>query len=176
MKTLEIRIYVGTYNKYNNGSIFGEWLELSDYSSYEEFDEACRELHKDEDDPEFMFQDFEAPGLFESLGLISESHLSEEIFEAIEELEAASYDIEIYSSYATHIGFKGDISALIEETEEAYAGEFDNDEEFAQEMAEQTGMMEEKPSWPYTCIDWEWAARELMYDYFEEDGHYFRSM
>ena len=28
----EARVYVGTYNKYNNGSLFGKWLDLSDYS------------------------------------------------------------------------------------------------------------------------------------------------
>ena len=37
-------VYVGTYAKYNNGSLFGAWLDLSDYSDKEEFYEACREL------------------------------------------------------------------------------------------------------------------------------------
>lgn len=52
-------LYCGTYHKYNNGSIDGKWMDLTDYSSVGEFLEACRELHKDEKDPEFMFQDFE---------------------------------------------------------------------------------------------------------------------
>ena len=55
----EARVYVGTYGKYNNGSLFGAWLDLSDYADKEEFYEACRELHKDEEDAEFMFQDYE---------------------------------------------------------------------------------------------------------------------
>lgn len=33
----EAQIYVGTYAKYNNGSIFGKWLDLSDYSDKNEF-------------------------------------------------------------------------------------------------------------------------------------------
>ena len=41
----EARVYVGTYGKYNNGSLFGAWLDLSDYADKEEFYEACRELH-----------------------------------------------------------------------------------------------------------------------------------
>ena len=45
----EARVYVGTYGKYNNGSLFGAWLDLSDYADKEEFYEACRELHKDEE-------------------------------------------------------------------------------------------------------------------------------
>ena len=48
-----------TYGKYNNGSLSGAWLDLSDYSDKEEFYEACRELHKDEEDAEYMFQDWE---------------------------------------------------------------------------------------------------------------------
>lgn len=55
----EARVYVGTYGKYNNGSLFGAWLDLSDYSYKEDFYEACRELHKDEEDAEYMFQDYE---------------------------------------------------------------------------------------------------------------------
>ena len=49
----EARVYVGTYGKYNNGSLFGSWLDLSDYSDKEDFYEACREIHKDEEDAEY---------------------------------------------------------------------------------------------------------------------------
>ena len=41
-------VYVGTYAKYNNGSLSGAWLNLSDYSDKEEFYEACRELQPPE--------------------------------------------------------------------------------------------------------------------------------
>lgn len=51
----EAKVYVGTYAKYNNGSLSGAWLDLSDYSDKEEFYEACRELHKDEEDAEYMY-------------------------------------------------------------------------------------------------------------------------
>lgn len=53
------RIYVGTYAKYNRGSLAGAWLNLADYANKDEFLAACRELHKDERDPELMFQDSE---------------------------------------------------------------------------------------------------------------------
>lgn len=59
---------------------------------------------------------------------------------------------------------------------EAYAGEYASDEDFAQEMAEEVGAIARKVEWPYTCIDWEQAARELMYDYFEEGGYYFSNI
>lgn len=64
----------------------------------------------------------------------------------------------------------------LEDFEEAYNGEYDSDEAFAQEQAEQLGLLDKGLSWPYTCIDWEYASRELMYDYSEVEGHYFRNL
>lgn len=55
----EASVYCGTYAKYNNGDLTGQWLKFSDYSDSEEFFNACKELHSDEIDPEFMFQDYE---------------------------------------------------------------------------------------------------------------------
>ena len=52
-------LYVGTYCKYSEGSLFGAWLYLEDYADADEFMKACRELHKDEAYPELMFQDYE---------------------------------------------------------------------------------------------------------------------
>src|SRR5690606_32039612 len=83
INTSEASVYVGTYGKYNDGSIFGEWLNLSDYADKEEFYTACMELHNDEADPEFMFQDYEnIPN-----GLIGECWISDSIFEVLEALE-----------------------------------------------------------------------------------------
>ena len=53
------KVYVGTYKKYNEGSLKGGWLNLADYASYGDFLKACKSLHKDERDPEFMIQDNE---------------------------------------------------------------------------------------------------------------------
>ena len=52
-------VYVGTYNEYNEGSLHGAWLDLSDYETYQDFLKACHEVHKGEHDPEFMIQDCE---------------------------------------------------------------------------------------------------------------------
>jgi len=36
---------------------------------------------------------------------------------------------------------------------------------YAQELAEDIGALDRNASWPYTCIDWDRAARELRMDY-----------
>ena len=73
-------IYVGTYGAYNNGNLQGAWLNLSDYDSSEEFYQACKDLHPQESDPEFMFQDWEhIPA-----SLIEESYISPVIWDLLE--------------------------------------------------------------------------------------------
>jgi hypothetical protein len=37
--------------------------------------------------------------------------------------------------------------------------------EYAQELAEDIGAVDSNATWPNNCIDWEYAARELRYDY-----------
>lgn len=62
--------------------------------------------------------------------------------------------------------------------DEAYMGEWGSDADFAQDYAEQIGAVdtEKSGSWPYGCIDWEWASRELMMDFSEYNEHYFRAL
>ena len=64
----------------------------------------------------------------------------------------------------------------LDDIDDAYSGEFDSDEDFAREQADQMGAMNVTDNWPYNCIDWEFAAKELMYDYSEHNGHYFRNL
>ena len=52
-------VYVGTYAKYNAGSLKGAWMNLNLYNSKQDFLKACYDLHKDEADPELMYQDLE---------------------------------------------------------------------------------------------------------------------
>lgn len=53
------RVYVGTYGKYNRGSIAGGWLSLLECKDYRAFLRKCRALHRGERDPEYMIQDTE---------------------------------------------------------------------------------------------------------------------
>ena len=59
--------------------------------------------------------------------------------------------------------------------DEAYSGNFSSDEDFAREFADQIDAIDRNATWPQNCIDWEYAAKELMYDYAEHNGHYFRN-
>ena len=53
-------VFVCTYNKYNEGRpLAGCWFDLTTFSTYEDFMAACRWLHRDESDPEYMYLDYE---------------------------------------------------------------------------------------------------------------------
>ena len=68
-----------------------------------------------------------------------------------------------------------DCGIAFSDVDDAYAGEFNSDEEFAQDLCEQLGdIPRDFPS--YIHIDWESTAKELMYDFCESNGHYFRNM
>ncbi|AZA80312.1 antirestriction protein ArdA [Chryseobacterium sp. G0186] len=164
-------IYVGTYQKYNNRNLYGKWLNLSDYLDYDKLLEAMKELHQDEHDPEFMFQDYENCSFFEKLGLIAESHLSNEIFEIAEQINDSNYELEIFEAYVDCIG-KMDFQSVYDGVINYYIGEYSDDETFAQYILEES-IPESLPNYIY--IDWESTARNIMCDYFESNRHYFRS-
>ena len=60
-----------------------------------------------------------------------------------------------------------------EHIEECYCGEWSSDEEFTQDLLEDTGEVSFLPH--YVHIDWEKTANDIMMDYQEDDGHYFRT-
>jgi hypothetical protein len=63
----------------------------------------------------------------------------------------------------------------IAQCEEAFAGYYNSDEEFAKSQHEQT-CEDSTVVWPYNCIDWTYAAKELMYDYTSHDDYYFSNI
>ncbi|WBV61670.1 antirestriction protein ArdA [Chryseobacterium camelliae] len=165
-----VSIYVSTYAKYNNSSLYGKWLNLGDYSDYDELLEVMRELHKDESDPEFMISDYEGCELFVKLGLISECHLSSEIYEIALQIYDSGHDIEVFIACIDCLG-KMDFQSIYEYVNNFYYGEYSSDEDFVQWLYEDDTF--NIPNW--VVIDWSATARSIMFDYFESNGHYFRS-
>jgi len=151
--TTEARLYVGTYHKYNCGSIKGAWIDLDGHDK-ETFYAACHELHADESDPEFMFQDFE--GFPESF--YSESGCDDALWEW---LELDDNDKQTLAMYMEATGQDG----TIEQARDAFHGTADSGADFAENMAEECGdVPKDFPSW--IEIDWEASwNRNLRHDY-----------
>lgn len=167
----EALIYVGTYRKYNEGSIFGAWLKLSDYSDTDEFYKACRELHKDEDDPEFMFQDWE----YIPESLIGESWLSGKFFElrdAMEDLDDTEQEaFDVWLGCSSHNLERTDADRLVVNFRDDYQGAYDSEDDFAGEYADETMEIPEHIA-PY--FDYQAFARCLFSsDFYYESGFVF---
>ncbi len=146
-------IYVGTYAKYNAGSIAGAWLDLEDYSSPDEFYAAARNLHADEPDPELMFQDWGGiPN-----GMVGECYLDgEALWEWIDLDES---DKELLTVYREEI----DRTGTLEQAQEAFRGRYDDEEDWARNWWEDTGMLADIPEHARAYIDFERYARDARY-------------
>ena len=81
------------------------------------------------------------------------------------------YDIEALQAY---LDLGHDITEIENgDFEEAYQGRYSSDEDFVEELLIETGdLPNDLPS--YIRIDWEATARDIMMDYEEENGYYFK--
>lgn len=149
--TTEPRVYVGTYAKYNDGNITGAWITLSDYSDHDAFIEACHELHKDEEDPELMFQDYEGfPACY-----YGESSISEDLWENWIDLD--DDDRELLEAYASNFSDP----QTIDDAREAFMGKADTRADFAYNWYEETGELDKVPEALRCHIDWDSVARDM---------------
>ncbi|WP_149244355.1 antirestriction protein ArdA [Dyadobacter sp. 32] len=182
MKNLENtpKIYVGTYGMYSNGSLFGEWINLTDYSDREEFYKACYEYHRNEFLPELMFQDWEFVPDF----LISKSWLHEDTYKYFEAIAEMSSDgAEAFELYCNNItSWPGNgmyFDELLENLNECYQGYFggavkDAKIEFTYRYNEDTGMLSGVPEMLERYFDYEAYRRYLFVEgYTEYDGQVF---
>ena len=67
-----------------------------------------------------------------------------------------------------------DCDVQLSDFEEAYQGAHDSDEDFVQQLLEDCGDVPKMPNYIY--IDLERTAHDVMMDYSESDGHYFRNL
>ena len=168
----EARIYVGTYAKYNNGSLQGEWVELSDFYDLDDFIEHCAEIHEDEEEPELMFQAWEEiPD-----GLIDEGHLEENFFELRDELDRLSdKEQEAFWVWAdgNNAQFTQDAYSLVKAFQSAYIGSYASREDFAEELAK---MENDLPDFALIYFDFSKDADGILCtNLWYKEGYVFRN-
>ncbi|EDT6893033.1 antirestriction protein ArdA [Salmonella enterica subsp. enterica] len=157
-------VYVGTYHKYNCGSIFGKWFDLTEFDGREDFYEACQALHADEWDAEFMFQDWEGiPSQF-----VSECSIDWNFIAAYKRAEEEGREA-AFIAWAEYTG-ECDYDAF----DDAYRGEAESEEDFVREMVEDNGLLNEVPEPLRSYFDFEAWARDLFSSgYVFHDGYVF---
>ena len=124
----EPSLYVGTYGKYNEGSLRGLWIDLTSFRYYDEFINFCKAIHADEYDPELMAQDYECfPRDFYHEGFISQEDF-DNILEYSEMCE--KYSKEAVDDYM-------ELHDSLDNFEDAYCGEWNSEEDFAQHIIDE---------------------------------------
>ena len=116
-----ISVYVGTWGKYNGGSLHGEWIDLSRFATPEEFKKYCHEkLHGDEPDAELMFQDVEGPAWVHSV--ISEYGMNYDMVWGWLGLD--DWEKPVVDGYIEMYGVDGfsDFDELVSAAQDAYMG------------------------------------------------------
>ena len=169
-----MQVYVGTYEKYNNGSISGKWLPIELFEDSANFYEVCKGLHSDELDPELMFQDWE--GIPD--GLIGESYINPIVFDLPKLCKENFVNIHDVINYIETIGINDmnqftTANELIELYQEAICGSFESMKDFAYEYREDThgSCCQECESY----FDWDSYARDLENDFImSKNGNVYR--
>ena len=156
-------LYVGTYKKYNEGSLFGAWLYPDDYADKDDFIDACLALHEDEEDPELMFQDWEnIPG-----ELASECSIDDEVWDYIDACN--EYEQGAVDAYISNFG-SWDKNSF----EDSYCGS--GYREFVDYAEEVFDDCMNCPDRLRGYIDMHAFARDLEMDYVFVDGYVFRNI
>lgn len=172
--TLEVKIYCGTYAKYNDSSIAGQWIDVTDLDKQEFYDE-CIKLHSDEEDPEFMFQDTDTESKV-LRDMISESGIDAEFWDLKEEMKELSENslmmLEAFEVYVAS-GYDANISSF-EDAFFCYIEEYNIEEAFGEYYANMTGEISEIPKHLQYYFDYEAYGKDLLSDaFFEQDGYIF---
>lgn len=162
-------IYVGTYHKYNSGSLYGMWVDVASFDTYEDYIDFLHRLHSDEADPEFMAQDYEN---FPKQWYSESGIVDRDWFEKIKEYAELQQN-EAIKAYIDYYGIDPD-EFNMDDFEDAYEGEYSSEEDFAEYLVDEIGMENIQNKDYY--FDYDKFARDLFItDYDFVDGYVFRT-
>ena len=127
----------------------------------------CHLLHHDEDDPEFMFQDYENF----PRELYAESMSRKDWEKLSVYIELSDNDREVFDAYVELRGWDDDLTW--EWVSDMYRGKFEDEESFARYLVEEC-YYDEVRGFLGDYFDYERFARDLfLSDYDFNDGHVF---
>lgn len=176
------RAWVGCLACYNAGHLVGEWIDATEADTACDIDYALRRdrahpatpdlaesmtrirrAHLAEGHEEWWVFDHEGfAGLLSGECSPAEAQRSARLFDAI---GADGHPVEAVAAWAEHTGPVEEWDRPTRESfEDAYAGEWRSEQEYAEQLAEDVGAVTGEEAWPLSCIDWSRAARDLFID------------
>lgn len=155
---------------FTSNPLHGRWFDLDPDTTEEVIRAAlAKELNNGQEIDELFISDSEG---FATYFCSRECFDFAEWETFLEELETTHLDEDVIMAYFENCG-----AASLDDVEEAYSGEWDSEEAFAEDLLEQCGDLDRMPDNLRCYFDYEKFARDLMIsDYFESNGHYFRNL
>lgn len=160
------KTYVSTYQKYQNGSLEGKWVNLDQFDNAENFIKYCRELFNDEEEPEFMFQDWENVPDFISSESMNERKL-ERLFEFLSMNESEK------SIIVAYVDATGNWETDFQDIFDSYYGSADSEAEFAEEYTREHYSEAVKKLPNFIVIDWQETWNQwLQHEFYVGEDNY----
>jgi len=157
INTIEPKIYVACLAAYNNGILHGAWVNVEYYDQVQDEINKILESSPIPNAEEWAIHDYEDFGGYEVREYDDIEHLCE-LSELLQEHG------EIVGALLSH--FCGNIDECKEAIENNYAGHYDSEQDFAQELFDEIYLHEVPESIRY-YIDYEAFCRDLFIgDYF----------
>jgi len=162
------RIYVADLEAYNNGRLVGEWLDLADYNDADELMDAIQDVLKKSGGEEYAIHDVE----YVPRSMYSE-YMGKRDFEELYEMMDLAKDNNLPLEVVQEVVSQYDASAVDE-----FQGKYDNAEDFAEQLVDEMGGLENFSSPEYyvymTDTDRRLLAGEMADSYVQdirdEDG------
>lgn len=168
------RIYVASLADYNAGSLHATWINLDFHTSADDIQETINALlaASPEAKRTGLLAEEWAIHEYEGIPSMGENPSLDDIWAAYEAIEEHG---EAWIEYADHIGTR---YATVEGFEEAYQGEYDSEKDFAYQLVDDLGYLDQMPESLQYYFDYEAFTRDLFsYDYFmTESGYVFRNI
>lgn len=159
----EFNVWIGCLTCYNNGGLVGQWYPATEAGSV-----TVAQVHELKADPPEGWHDelwcFDLDNAPKGYYHEMSPAIAQEIAEALSEVP--SYlEAQAYLAWLDYNGYDLVGNEYLSDFEEAYCGQWDSEEDYAQDLAEQLDLIPKEHSWPASYIDWERAARDLFMDY-----------
>ena len=153
-----MKLYVGTYNKYNNGSLDGRWIDLNNFECKQDFLTECYRLHADETDAELMFQDCEYYEDWES-DFYCECYINDEYWKVKAELERTGLAEDVFSAWYNLNGGSV-ISESVTKCLDEYRGQYASMADYVEHYFNDMGIVDEVPAQLRGYVDFAQIARD----------------
>lgn len=163
----DARVWIGCLHCYNAGHLVGEW-----YPAAEADDISTDSLHIDSGTiarvscEELWVMDHEG------LPISGECSPAEaarwgQLLEEVDEHQRGAFTAWVLAGNYSH---DGDGMPNVSDFEDAYAGEWDSFREYAENLADETGMLAGVPDEIAAYFNWDAWTRDLAYDYTTDDA------